>query len=39
MLDLKSELFNYSKGDTIKVEFLRDNTIISGTCTLTNKQN
>ena len=39
MLDLKSELYNYSKGSTIKVEFLRDNNIISGTCTLTNKQN
>ncbi len=37
MLDLKSELYKYKSGDEISVNFVRDITTISGSCTLTKR--
>lgn len=37
MLDLKSELYKYSNGDQISIEFVRDNNTLTGTCILVNK--
>ncbi len=38
MLDLKSELFKYVAGEQISIEFLRNNTEFTGTCTLTKRK-
>lgn len=38
MLDLKSELFKYTSNEQISIEFLRDNTEFTGTCTLTKRK-
>lgn len=37
MLDLKSELYKYKSGDTIKVEYIRESNSISTNITLTKK--
>ena len=37
MLDLKSELYNYSNGDSVDIEFVRDSTTLEATCILKEK--
>lgn len=37
MLDLKSELYKYTNGDQISIEFVRENNTLTGTCVLVNK--